>query len=162
MTRLMTDERDVYKSIPEAFDETLRRRRHLWLDARFKVDAKRGRATDDEPSVAREASKQGQSSPAGKKESRTHRLQEQVATLRAASGSSRPQPKASQGPKSDASKRRVPEKEWASLKRSKATAGLCLFYNTSVGCTYGDACKLKHVCWSCGGAHRWVDAHSSA
>ena len=55
---------------------------------------------------------------------------------------------------------KVPNEEWQKLKKegSAKISGTCRFYNHSCGCTR-EGCSFKHVCWVCGGQHRWIDRH---
>jgi hypothetical protein len=58
---------------------------------------------------------------------------------------------------------RVPEKEFKGIHDAKQSGKdlkkRCKFFNLSCGCSFGNECKKDHVCWQCGGDHKWVDKH---
>ena len=56
---------------------------------------------------------------------------------------------------------RVPDvehKAFCRLPPPPAGAKRCKYYNLSCGCVV-DNCHFKHVCWTCGKNHKWVDQH---
>ena len=63
-----------------------------------------------------------------------------------------------------AAKPKVPPEEWKALhlvKAPPAGSKRCKFFNLSCGCSM-DKCNYNHVCWQCGGPHKWVDKHFRA
>ena len=61
-----------------------------------------------------------------------------------------------------ATRTKMPDKEWKALQKAvkdnKATS-ICLYWNSTSGCS-NPKCGRKHdICLECGGNHRWVDVH---
>ena len=58
---------------------------------------------------------------------------------------------------------RVAENEWAAIGKTKVVPGrrVCKFWNLSCGCKFENDCKDRHICYSCGGDHKWCDRHFS-
>ena len=52
---------------------------------------------------------------------------------------------------------KIPDSEWQALSKLKpAGKPKCNFFNSSLGCKFGTACKLEHKCKQCGGDHPWI------
>jgi hypothetical protein len=51
----------------------------------------------------------------------------------------------------------IPDREWKFI--CACPGKRCKFYNSSLGCKFGDACKQPHKCCKCGGDHPWFDHH---
>ena len=55
---------------------------------------------------------------------------------------------------------RVPKHEWVKLCAMKHQGRTkCKFYNSSIGCRFGESCKQVHDCMACGQDHSWCKAH---
>jgi hypothetical protein len=69
-------------------------------------------------------------------------------------------PSAKETARKPARDERVPAKEWQKIISFKYTGGKrCPFFNSSLGCRFGDQCKLKHSCAECGQNHFWHGNH---
>ena len=59
-------------------------------------------------------------------------------------------------------KNKNPREKTEVMKGKRANpnvADTCPFYNVNA-CSYGNKCRLKHVCWICGGKHTWLEKHA--
>ena len=51
-----------------------------------------------------------------------------------------------------------PSKYWANPKDAKRPK--CRYWNSSIGCAYGDQCQFAHdICLLCNEKHKWFDVH---
>ena len=67
-----------------------------------------------------------------------------------------PKPKLDQGTKRFSKDERVPAREWQQITSFKYSGPhSCPFFNFSLGCRFGDQCKMKHSCVECGKDHAW-------
>ena len=68
----------------------------------------------------------------------------------------------SQGSGAPGERKKIPEKEYRALTQALKTHKankICMYWNSTLGCS-NPKCSRKHdVCLECGGSHRWVDVH---
>lgn len=85
------------------------------------------------------------------------RRERQKALLARAKGSA---PEVKKDVKKIAKDDRVPAEEWKKITSFKYNGKRrCPFFNCSLGCRFGDACRNVHSCVECGGSHPWHGNH---
>ena len=165
--RLLTEERNTFKTYSTALNEVLTNHVYIWSEVRAEClrkgasPAKRPCEDDDEHSDAG-ANLTARSNNKKKKQRQTNAaLREELRQFKA--DKARPTVEVQSmkgGGKGAAGHRdRVPEKEWSAFNNLKMKdSRACKWYNLSVGCKVSK-CGRKHECAECGGSHRWVDRH---
>ena len=164
---LLVESRVVYSSFSAALWEVFHNHRYIWSDARIEA---REAAGDDstrrtrpekrerEPETAKVHEDNDTKGPS-KNASKRHRQKErQRATAKASTANARPLPLP------ESVTKRVPEVEWKAIQKvgPPKLAQTCRFWNLTCGCKESSGCRFKHVCWVCGGDHKWCVRHFSA
>ena len=164
--RVSSDHRKQFTTFSAAFLEVLTNHKQLWNDARSSAELdkykqaaltaapvtpkKRARSTSPEPPLS--------SAKARKNKARRTRQKAQLQKAKAVLSNAGNKEKDT--PRKAARDERVPAKEWQTITAFKYSGGRrCPFYNSSLGCRFGDQCKLKHSCAECGKDHPWHGNH---
>ena len=164
--RVSSDHRKQFTTFSAAFLEVLTNHKQLWNDARSSAELdkykqaaltaapvtpkKRARSTSPEPPLS--------SAKARKNKARRTRQKAQLQKAKAVLSNAGNKEKDT--PRKAARDERVPAKEWQTITAFKYSGSRrCPFYNSSLGCRFGDQCKLKHSCAECGKDHPWHGNH---
>ena len=166
------DNRSDYPSFSAALLEVLNNRRYLWNDARSEVEVVRY-----EQALGRQGISSAPSASSGavprapplagspRQDRNAGRKKRQQARRKApkAPAPTLPVKRDSTGAQKAPSNPRVPQKEWQALVKVRGSGKpKCLFFNSSVGCKFGDTCGKEHRCSECGGEHSWAHTHFRA
>ena len=160
--RVSSDQRKKFTTFSQALVEVLDNHKQLWNDARSSAELdkykqatlsaapvtpkKRARSVSPEPKSTAKARKN---------KARRERQKAQLQKAKALTA-----PSAKETARKPARDERVPAKEWQKIISFKYTGGKrCPFFNSSLGCRFGDQCKLKHSCAECGQNHFWHRNH---
>jgi hypothetical protein len=57
---------------------------------------------------------------------------------------------------------RVPKEEMdklMALQKKPTNKTVCRWFNSSAGCSFGEACSFSHACLECGQGHSWARVH---
>ena len=165
--RLNHDQRKEFSTFSKALVEVLAHHKQLWNDARSSAELdkfkqagrqepatptrvpKRSRSSERETSPAKASPKQRRN------KARRERQKALLARAKASVGHS-----AKEAPKKTARDERIPEKEWKVITGFKYSGKRrCPFFNSSLGCRFGDGCRNAHSCVECGGDHPWHGNH---
>ena len=142
--------------------EVLDNHKQLWNDARSSAELdkhKQASALTPAPVTPKKRARSVSPVPKSTAKARKNkaRRERQKAQLQKAKALTSTPPK--NAPKA-ARDERVPAKEWQTITSFKYSGGRrCPFYNSSLGCRFGDQCKLKHSCAECGRGHPWHGNH---
>ena len=167
--QLMVEKRLEFGTYSEALFEVLDRHEIYWtearLDTRVESPLKRRRAKSPAKRKRRSLSPSNSHERKGRptKRKRDPKKTAKIKSERKQTKSPRsqsPRRKIATAVKIENKGPKVPAEEWQKLKKegSAKVSGTCRFYNHSCGCTR-ENCTFKHVCWVCGGPHRWIDRH---
>ena len=171
VARLMADHRKSYTTFSKALLEVLNNHKQLWNDARSSAELDKFKqaglssapTTPPRSGLKRERSLSPpkRSSRAKKNKARRERNKEILKTARATQGGGQDAKKDNKGgggkPSKDA---RIPAQEWQSITSFKYSGKKrCPWFNCSLGCRFGDACKFDHSCVECGKSHSWHGNH---
>ena len=165
--RLNHDQRKTYPTFSSALLEVLVNHKQLWNDARssaeldkFKQFKQAGQQAPATPPKGRKRSRSRSSTPtklSPKAKKNKARRERQKALLARAKGSA---PEVKKDVKKIAKDDRVPAEEWKKITSFKYNGKRrCPFFNCSLGCRFGDACRNVHSCVECGGSHPWHGNH---
>ena len=163
--RLNHDRRKEFSTFSKALVEVLTNHKQIWNDARSSAEldkfkqaghqdpatpvrsAKRSRSlSDNEESPAKLSPKKN------KNKARRERQKNLLAKAKAALSSSA----AKKLTRDD----RIPEKEWKVITGFKYSGKRrCPFFNSSLGCRFGDGCRNAHACVECGASHPYHGNH---
>ena len=160
--RVSSDQRKKFTSFSAALVEVLDNHKQLWNDARSsaELDKYKQATLTPAPVTPRKRPRSVLQEPkstakARKNKARRERQKAQVQKAKALTSSS-----AKEAARKPARDERVPAKEWQKITSFKSPGGRrCPFYNSSLGCRFGDQCKLKHSCAECGQNHPWHGNH---
>ena len=152
-----------------ALIEVLTNHKQLWNDARSsaELDKFKQAAHSSAPATPPRGEKKRtrSSSPvvktarARKNKQRREKQKEALKAARAAQIEKKDPPKTGGGQKL-AKDERVPTKEWQAINAFKYSGKRrCPWFNCSLGCRFGDACKNDHLCVECGKPHPWHGNH---
>ena len=166
--RLNHDQRKSFPTFSSALLEVLQNHKQLWNDARSSAELdKFKQAGQQAPSTPPRGSKRvleelddspSKLSPKTRKNrARRERQKSVLARAKAALA----EPKHARREASKVTKdARVPASEWAAITAFKYSGKRrCPFYNCSLGCRFGDACRNLHACVECGKEHPWHGNH---
>ena len=167
--RVSSDQRKKFASFSAALKEVLTNHKQLWNDARSSAELDKFKQALQSPAPATPIKKRSRSlsgspqktSPKTKK-NRARRAR-QKALLQQAKNAAQASPskaKPDQAAKKFSKDERVPAKEWQQITSFKYSGPRrCPFFNCSLGCRFGDQCKMKHSCVECGKDHSWHGNH---
>ena len=169
VSRLLSDHRKKYPTYSAALIEVLTNHKQLWNDARSsaELDKFKQAAHSSAPATPPRGEKKRtrSSSPvvktarARKNKQRREKQKEALKAARAAQIEKKDPPKTGGGQKL-AKDERVPTKEWQAITAFKYSGKRrCPWFNCSLGCRFGDACKNDHLCVECGKPHPWHGNH---
>ena len=161
--RLCSDQRKKFTTFSAALIEVLDNHKQLWNDARSSAELdKFKQAQQVDPTTPRKRSRSSSKSPgkpspkARKNKARRERHKAQLQKAKSLLQT----PKKTEPPKKVARDERVPAKEWQQIQSFKYNGPRrCPFFNCSLGCRFGDQCKMKHQCVECGKDHAWHGNH---
>ena len=168
--RLNHDQRKVFPTFSSALVEVLTNHKQLWNDARSSAEldkfkqagyqaepatpvrgVKRSPPDDDSPLVA---------SPSKKNRNQKRRERQKPLLAQAKQAVEVKKNAVRAGPDKTTRDARVPAAEWSKITAFKYSGKKrCPFFNCSLGCRFGDACKNAHQCVECGQAHPWHGNH---
>ena len=170
VAKLMSDHRKTYTTFSKALLEVLDNHKQLWNDARSSAElekfkqaghsaspvtpprgSKRERSPSDQPTPKKTAR-------AKKNKARRERHKEIV---RKAKEGNQETDRRRDPPKTKLVKdSRIPAQEWQSITSFKYSGKRrCPWFNCSLGCRFGEACKNDHLCVECGKPHAWHGNH---
>ena len=181
---ITSDERDLYHNFSEGLMHVLSNCKYLWDKARTEAhiqkldqskfgspEARKRPALSDEHEQDKELDKKR---PVTKSKLKREKAKARLAKAVAGSapdrgsgggGSAKPG-KGGRGKggssksSSKGSPQKVPAREWSALLAFKpAGKKRCPFWNSSLGCRFGDDCGSLHICMECGGNHTWCSTH---
>ena len=164
--RLQSEQRDQFTTFSEALVEVITNHKYLWNDARTKatlapVERKTTAKEDGIGDQSRLESPEKTSSP--RSEKRKRQRERTKALLKEAKSAKAVKKVHLKGEDPKVSKdKRIPDSEWKSISEaSNKVSGpkRCHYYNSSMGCSMGEKCRLKHACMVCGAAHSMVGNH---
>lgn len=169
VSRLLSDHRKKYPTYSAALIEVLTNHKQLWNDARSsaELDKFKQAAHSSAPATppkgekkrARSISPVVKTARARKNKQRREKQKEALKAARAAQLDKKDPPKTGGGQKL-AKDERVPTKEWQAITAFKYSGKRrCPWFNCSLGCRFGDACKNDHLCVECGKPHPWHGNH---
>ena len=170
VARLLSDHRKKYPTFSSALLEVLTHHKQLWNDARSSAELDKFRQAAHSsapvtPPRGPEKKRQRSTSPpvktprAKKNRARRERMKETLKAARA-SQSEKKDPSKTGGPPKLTKDERVPSKEWQAITAFKYSGKRrCPWFNCSLGCRFGDACKNDHMCVECGKPHPWHGNH---
>ena len=162
--RLNHDHRKQYPTFSSALKEVLLNHKQLWNDARssaeldkFKQAGQQAPSTPTRQPAKRsrsEESTQKVSAKTKKNQKRRQRAREVVLKAKATLADHKP------AKKEITKDARVPPAEWKAITAFKYSGKRrCPFFNCSLGCRFGDACRNAHLCVECGKEHSWRGNH---
>ena len=165
--RISSDQRKKFPSFSTALLEVLNNHKQLWNDARSSAELDKFKQAAQTPAPVTPKKRARSRSPdvnqpSPKTKKNRARRQRQKALLQKAkagtpSSASPAKPGAAPKPGRD---ERVPSKEWQKITSFKYSgARRCPFFNCSLGCRFGDQCKMRHACVECGQDHPWHGNH---
>ena len=160
--RVSSDQRKKFTTFSAALVEVLDNHKQLWNDARSSAELdkhKQASALTPAPVTPKKRARSVSPVPKSTAKARKNKARRecQKAQLQKAKALTSTPPK--NAPKA-ARDERVPAKEWQTITSFKYSGGRrCPFYNSSLGCRFGDQCKLKHSCAECGQGHPWHGNH---
>ena len=164
--RVSSDHRKQFTNFSTALLEVLNNHKQLWNDARSsaELDKFKQAAHVAEPSTPvrkRNRSPESGEKPTPKAKKNRARRERQKATLQKAREITQSSPsKNKETAKKAVRDERVPSKEWQTITSFKYNGPRrCPFFNCSLGCRFGDQCKMKHQCVECGKDHAWHGNH---
>lgn len=169
VAELQADKRDDYPTFTIALLEVLNNFKYLWNEARSQVSVARqiqARETSPVPKGARAAS----GSPVKSRQARKRvGMKEKLKALKEELGKKghavstkfeKTGPKGGgKGSSGKGAKIQIPDREWKFI--CSCPGKYCKFYNSSLGCKFGDSCKQPHKCCKCGGGHAWFEHHGT-
>ena len=169
VARLLSDHRKRYPTFSAALLEVLTNHKQLWNDARSsaELDKFKQAAQSSAPTTPPRGDKKRQRSTsppvktarAKKNKARRERMKEALKATRTNQSDKKDGGKPGGGSKPTKDDR-VPAKEWQSITSFKYSGKRrCPWFNCSLGCRFGDACKNDHLCVECGKAHPWHGNH---
>jgi len=165
--RVSSDQRKQFSTFSKALLEVRTNHKQLWNDARSsaELDKFKQAAHTAEPITPKKRSRSSsadapRATPKSKKnKARRERQKAQLKKAKEVLNNS-PVKGSKPGAARTTKDERVPSKEWASITAFKYSgARRCPFFNCSLGCRFGDQCKLKHACVECGKDHPWHGNH---
>ena len=168
--RVSSDKRKTFPTFSLALLEVLDNHKQLWNDARSSAELdkfKQALQTASAPSTPPAKKKRSRSrsfSPAkssAKARKNKARRDRQKALVKKAQSQLKPdKPAQHKDAKRIVKDERVPAKEWQQITSFKYSGPRrCPFFNCSLGCRFGDQCRMKHQCVECGKDHSWHGNH---
>jgi hypothetical protein len=177
----------AFRTMEAAIKEVLDNRRHLWTDAIQEVMCgnwdKQAKGGDGSPGTPTRRPQRVQADTPNKNADKKRRQRENK-KVRSAHLKWKPEPSPrpsyadakgkgkgkkgdgkgkGKGGKGGKSKGKMPDEEWCKLMSINNTRGgrrVCRFWNSSIGCTFGDACMDLHECLQCPGEnHKFSIRH---
>ena len=167
--RVSSDQRKKFTSFSAALKGVLTNHKQLWNDARSSAELDKFKQALQAPAPSTPARKRSRSRsgsvPKSSPKARKNRARRarQKALLQQAKKAVQPaasKPKAEPSAKKISRDERVPAKEWQQITAFKYSGPRrCPFFNCSLGCRFGDQCKMRHSCVECGKDHPWHGNH---
>ena len=164
--RVSSDQRKQFTTFSAALLEVLTNHKQLWNDARSSAEPDKFKQATLTPAPVtpkkrpRSGSPETPASTAKAKKNKARRARQKNQLQKAKAVLAGTTPPAKDGARKPARDERVPAKEWQTITSFKYSDGRrCPFYNSSLGCRFGDQCKLKHSCAECGKDHPWHGNH---
>ena len=164
--RVSSDQRKQFTTFSAALLEVLTNHKQLWNDARSSAELDKFKQATLTPAPVtpkkrpRSGSPEPPASTAKAKKNKARRARQKNQLQKAKAVLAGTTPPAKDGARKPARDDRVPAKEWQTITSFKYSGGRrCPFYNSSLGCRFGDQCKLKHSCAECGKDHPWHGNH---
>lgn len=170
---LLVEERPAYSSYAAAMWEVFHNHRYIWSDCRTEAkEAMREQADSQRSQAAKRTREEMEDTPgtevdagpskAAQKRARQKARKEQAPAAKATASRPAAPPPEQRFERPD--NRRVSQAEWKALASCGApkVRSTCKFWNLSTGCREATGtCKFLHVCWQCGGDHKWCVKHFS-
>jgi len=163
--RLNHDRRKEFSTFSKALVEVLTNHKQIWNDARSSAELdKFKQAGHQDPATPVRSAKRSRSlsdndesptKPSPKKNRNKARRERQKALLAKAKAAMSSSP-AKKPTRDD----RIPEKEWKVITGFKYSGKRRRpFFNSSLGCRFGDGCRNAHACVECGASHPYHGNH---